>query len=442
MSEPTSAQKEASPGASPAVAMGRPAPVAFVPRRRRRRARWVVAVLVLAAAGYGASRLFFGKGGGGDRRYATAKVERGAIEEGVTATGTVQAVETVEVGALVSGRILSLGAEDNAEVKAGQLLAVIDPEPYQARVEQAEAQLQVAVAAAEKARAERRRAERERDRLAQLGERGALGVAEVDDAEAAVELARATEKAADAEVTRSRAALKAAKLDLGRTRIQCPIDGIVLARKVEVGQSVTAGFQTPTLYTIARDLSEMEVRAAIDEADIGKVREGQLARFTVDAYPGETFEGTIQEIKRSPTVTQNVVTYEALVRVANPDKKLWPGMTATVRVVTARRDDAVRVPNAALRFKPPKDLAGEEKRLGGKKRRVWRLAAGAAKPEPVEIEVGISSEEWTEATSGALAPDDELVTEILGEASGPRPEGGGGRGPTPGPGGGGRMRQF
>lgn len=439
----------------PSRAASRPAPVAFVPRRRRRRGRWVAIALFLAAAGGGGWWWWSHRGKAEARRYASAKVDKGPVEEAVTATGTVQAVETVDVGALVSGRIISLDADENSEVAAGKIIAVIDPEPYQARVEQSQAQLAVANASVERARAERRRAERERDRLVALGERGVLGAADVDNAESAVELARAGEKSALAEVTRARAALKAAKLDVERTKIASPIDGIVLARKVEVGASVTAGFQTPTLFTIARDLAEMEVRAAIGEADVGKVSEGQTAKFTVDAYPGTDFEGTIAQIRRSPTVTQNVVTYEALIRVKNPDKKLWPGMTATVKVVTAARADVVRVPNAALRFKPPKDMLGggdkkggapDGARAGGRpggggpkkkgKRSVWKLVGGV--PQPVEVELGISDEAFTELVAGELAPGDELVTEIVGQPATPA-QGGGARGGGGGGGGGRRM---
>jgi len=286
---------------------------------------------------------------------------------------------------------------------------------------------------------------RERDRFAALGQRGALGTADVDNAESAVEAAVAAEKSASAEILRARAALRSSRLDLDRTTIVSPIAGIVLARAVEEGQSVTAGFQTPTLFTVAKDLGEMEVRAAIDEADVGKVKEAQEARFSVDAYGEEEFAGRIAQIRRSPTVTQNVVTYEALIRVQNADKRLWPGMTATVRVVTARREDALRVPNAALRFKAPKDFGGgngngggdkdrgdRDKRDGAKpkaraQRKVWRLGAGA--PAPVELQIGIADDEYTEVTAGGLAPGDELVTEILdGKRKGGGPGGpGGGR---------------
>ncbi len=412
-----------------------PAPVAlFEGRRRRRRSGLWIALAVVVVGGVGAWRWQVSRSTRGERKFKAAKVDRGSIEESVTATGALQAVETVQVGALVSGRVLELRAEENDEVKAGKVIAVIDPEPYRARVEQAKAQLAIAEAAVEKARVERGRAERERDRLTQLGNEGAAGRAEIDDAESAVELARAGEKSAQAQSQSARAALKAAGLDAARTTISSPIDGIVLSRSVEVGASVTAGFQTPTLFTIARDLEEMEVRAAIDEADVGKVKPGLTARFTVDAHADKSFEGTIADIKRSPTVTQNVVTYEAEVRVKNQARNLWPGMTATVRIVTAKKDAILRLPNAALRFKPPRDLGGKPAPKG--MRRVYKLVAG--KPVPVDVKVGITDEERAEIVAGDLAEGDEVVTELEG-AEPPKPAGGpGGR-----PGGGGgavRMR--
>jgi HlyD family secretion protein len=396
-------------------------------------------VVAVAAAVAGAAVWFLflrGSGGSGKRRYVTAPVDTGDVTETITATGTVQAVETVQIGALVSGRVITLSADENDEVTKGQVMAVIDPEPYRVRVDQAQAQLAMAGATLERAKAEARRVQRERDRIVQLSERGAAGTAQVDDAESAVELARAGEKSAAAEWARAKAAVKAAALDLDRTTILSPIDGLVLSRAVEEGQSVNAGFQTPTLFTVARDLGEMEVRAAIDEADVGKVRERQEARFTVDAYPGEDFVGEIAQVKRSPTVTQNVVTFEALIRVKNPDKRLWPGMTATVRVVTADKKGVIRVPNAALRFKAPADLIAAASADRGKpgdgkprargdrrpRRRVWKLVAGS--PEAVEVELGISDDEYTEAVSGALTAGDELVTEIQGDSGAPSSPGG------------------
>jgi HlyD family secretion protein len=417
-----------------------PAPVALLSRRRRRVPVWVWVVLLFAAAGAGG--WFWTR----DRKkkprvFSTVKVDRGAVEDGITATGTLQAVETVDVGALVSGRVMKLTVDENQEVKAGMVIAEIDPEPYQARVEQGRAALEAASAALERAAVERRRAEREATRIGALGDSGALGAAEVDTAQSGVELARAVERSARAEITRARASLRAAQLDVDRTTIVSPIDGLVLARKVEVGQAVTAGFQTPTLFTIARDLAEMEVRAAIDEADVGKVHEGQEARFSVGAFPGEDFKGRIAQIRRSPTVTQNVVTYEAVIRVENLDKRLWPGMTATVRVVTAHKDDVLRVPSATLRFKPPKDMqaaAAKQKPAppgaaapGSSKngvRKVWKLVNG--QPVAVDLRLGVSGEDYAEVESGELAVGDDLITEIPGDSGGPKPQapsGGGGR---------------
>jgi HlyD family secretion protein len=398
-----------------------PAPVAFVPGRRKGPGRWLVPVgLVVLAAGLGT--WYFTRHRTDDKRhFLTVTADRGPLEEVVTATGTLEAVETVEVGALVSGRVLKVGAEEDATVKKGQLLALIDPEPYRAKVEQQSAQLAIAEAAVEKAKLDRRRAERERDRFSSLGERGAMGIAEVDNAESQVLLLRSGEKSAEAEVLRARALLRSARLDLERTSIFSPIDGIVLHRAVEVGQSFTSNFQSPTLFTIARDLKDMQVLGAIDEADVGRVVEGQEVRFTVDAHPAEEFVGKIWQIRRAPTVTSNVVTYEAKIRVQNQERKLWPGMTATVRIVTARKADVLRVPNASLRFKAPKDLweavgKGGSKEAGKAARKltriVWKLSQG--KPVPVEVEIGIADDEFTEIARGELAIGDTLVAEILG----------------------------
>jgi HlyD family secretion protein len=397
---------------------------------RRRRAVWPWGLAAAAIAGVTYWGWFRADGAAAPPRFRAAVLDRGSIQESVTATGTAFAVETVTVGALVSGRIAALGADDNDEVEAGQVIARVDSEPFDAQVAQAKAAVSAADAAYTRARAESTRARREQDRVRDLAERGVVGAAERDAAEDATALARASEMAAAAEQQRARAALREAEIALERTTIVSPIRGIVLAREVEVGQVVAAAFQAPTLFTIARDLREMEVRAAIDEADVGKVSAGQNAEFTVDAHRGVEFPGTVARVRRSPTVTQGVVTYQAIIRFDNPERKVWPGMTATTRIITADKDNVVRVPAAALRFKPPPSLAsatragegaGERSddgdadaaaRVGD--RRVYVLDAdGTLRRVPIRI--GVADEEHAELLEGEVTAGSRVVVGLESE---------------------------
>ncbi len=288
--------------------------------------------------------------------FRLAKLDRGPVEETVTATGALGAVVTVQVGSQVSGTILKLGADFNSRVTEGQVIAQLDPTRFRANVEQAEAALKSAQAAAARAKVNVKQAKLELDRANELSGKQVIGFAELDAARTRHDQAAAEVAASEAQVAQARAAVGVARVDLERTTIRAPISGTVLQRAVDVGQTVAASLQAPTLFTIAQDLSQMEVRAAVDEADVGKLKEGQEARFAVDAYPGQEFQATIFQIRSQPNIQQNVVTYDAILRVANPDGKLRPGMTATVRVVSQRREGVLRVPNAALRFKPAADL--------------------------------------------------------------------------------------
>lgn len=288
--------------------------------------------------------------------FKTGKIDRGAVEEVVTATGQLGAVVTVQVGSQVSGIIQRLYADFNSQVREGQLLAQLDPTRFKASLQQSQANVKDAEAAMVRAKVNFAHSKRDYERARALADKNVIGEAELDDLKAKHELAEVEMASSDARAAQSRAGLNAARVDLERTTIRAPISGTVLQRAVDVGQTVAASLSAPTLFTIAQDLSKMEVRAAIDEADVGKLSEGFEARFTVDAYPGREFVATIHQIRSNPNVQQNVVTYDAILRVDNPEGKLRPGMTASVRIVSERKENVLRVPNAALRFKPPSEM--------------------------------------------------------------------------------------
>ncbi len=288
--------------------------------------------------------------------FKTVKVDKGSVEQTVTATGQLNAVIMVQVGTQVSGIIQSLGADFNSRVKAGQIIAQIEPTRIKASLQQSRAQLRNAEASLARARVNHRQAKVDWDRAKALSDKQVVGAAELDQLRSKLELAEVEQQAADAQVSQARASVGMIQIDLDRTIIRSPIDGIVLQRAVDVGQTVAASLSAPTIFTIAQDLSKMEVRTAIDEADVGKLKEGLEARFSVDAHPGREFVATIFQIRSNPNVAQNVVTYDAILRVDNIDEKLRPGMTANVRIVTERRENVLRVANAALRFKPPPEI--------------------------------------------------------------------------------------
>jgi HlyD family secretion protein len=296
-----------------------------------------------------------------DVTYRTEKVTRGPVAEVVSATGGVEALVTVNVGSQVSGTIARRYVDFNSPVKKDQVIAEIDPRLFQAALERAAAGLAAAEAEVVKAQAALADAQRTEKRAVELSKRALIAQADVDSSVAAREGAAAGLMAARARVMQARAERDQAQTNVQLCKIRSPIDGIVISRSIDVGQTVAASLQAPQLFLIANDLTRMQILANIDEADVGKVKEGLTARFTVDAYPGEVFEGRIREVRQAPTTIQNVVTYAAVVEAPNPERKLRQGMTASVTVVTNRREDAVRVPNAALRYRP----AGEGGGRGG-----------------------------------------------------------------------------
>jgi HlyD family secretion protein len=320
------------------------------------------------------------KGRDEDVRYATAAVDRGDVVEVVGATGAVQAVTTVQVGSQVSGTIQSLNADFNSTVRKGQVLARLDPSLFQARVEQARANLISARANLDKSRAEVEDTRQKYERAKQLAAQQLLPQADLDTAKANQEGALAQVKASQAAVSQAAASLNQAQVDAAHTVITSPIDGVVIARNVDVGQTVAASLQAPVLFVIANDLRQLQVNASIDEADVGRVKEGQEVDFRVDAYPDQTFAGRLQQVRLQPTTVQNVVTYNAIIAVDNPQQRLMPGMTATVSIVVRKADDVLRIPASALRFRP-EGFDPAQRRRQGQESGTAAAAGPGARPE-------------------------------------------------------------
>ena len=353
------------------------------------------------------------RGGEADAQYKTAKVERGEITANVSATGKVNAVVTVQVGSQVSGTIQRLFVNFNSRVHKDQIVAQIDPDLFQAQVEQARAKMENDQANVEKARVVLADAKRNLGRMAELLSKNLVSQSDKDAAQTAYDSALAGLKAAEAQVMQDHASLKLAETNLRYTTIRSPVDGIVISRNVDVGQTVAASLQAPTLFTIAQDLTEMQIDTSVDEADIGKVRVGQEAEFTVDAYPESPFQGTVHDIYNQPLIVQNVVTYDAIIRVKNPDLKLKPGMTANVTIRVGHSNDTIKLPNAALRFSPEKTPGQEVSTKSEKEKvpQVWILKNG--KLVPVSVTLGLNEGSYTEMLSGDLSPGDEVVIEKI-----------------------------
>jgi HlyD family secretion protein len=331
----------------------------------------------------------------------------------VTATGAMNAVIMVNVGTQVSGTIRELYVDFNSPVKKGQILALIDPATFQAQADQAKANLAMAKAQEEKAAAALLEARRAMERNKTLYEKNYVARHDFDTAETNEQGARAQLSSAKAQVMQARASLSFAEQNLQYTRITSPVDGIVISRDVDIGQTVAASFQTPTLFSIAQDLTRMQIDTSVDEADIGKVTEGQKVEFTMDAYPEETFTGIVSVIRNAPITVQNVVTYNVVITVDNQEGKLKPGMTANVSIILEEKQNVLSLPNAALRFRPA-DRKEEVKRTKG----VGIWIADKKEPRRVEIETGISDGSYTEIVSGPLAENQEVIVEATGGAAG------------------------
>jgi HlyD family secretion protein len=368
--------------------------------------RIIIGVILLIAIA-GASFFLF-KNKGAEPKYRTERVERGDIVMTVTATGTVNAVTTVLVGTQVSGTIREILVDFNSPVRKGQLIAQIDPATFQAQADQARANLLAARANLEKAEATLIDTKRTMERNSELFSKNLIARSELDTAETNHQTAQAAVSAAKSQIAQTEAALKFSETNLQYTKILSPVDGVVISRNVDVGQTVAASFQTPTLFTIAQDLTKMQIDTNVDEADIGKVVVGQDVEFSVDAYPENVFKGKVWQVRNAPITVQNVVTYDVVIQVSNPELKLKPGMTANVSIIISTKKGVLKIPNAALRFKPSeKSLTMSDKKGPG----VW--VSGQDKPTRIPITLGISDGNYTELVSGEVREGQELIVESL-----------------------------
>lgn len=369
---------------------------------------------LLAVVAAAAALFYFYKNGENGPKFKTEKVTKGDIRETVTATGTMNAVVTVLVGTQVSGTIKTLYVDFNSPVKKGQILAQIDPATFQAQAEQARANLLAAKANVEKSAAALADAKRTLERNKILFERNLIARSDLDTSDTNYQSAAAQLSASKAQVEQTRAALDFAETNLKYTKIVSPVNGTVISRNVDVGQTVAASFQTPTLFNIAQDLKEMQIDTSVDEADIGKIKVNQPVEFTVDAYPDITFQGRVSEVRNAPTTVQNVVTYDVVIKVNNAELKLKPGMTANVSIILADKKDLLRVPDAALRFRLPN---GGKPAPDQKGRGVWVLENN--KPKRINLTLGVSDGNYTEILSGDLKEGNDVVVESIGVAKKP-----------------------
>lgn len=332
-------------------------------------------------------------------RFTTAAVTRGEIVDTVEATGTLEAVTTVQVGTQVSGTIKALHADYNTRVTKGQVIAELEPALLQTEVDQAAATVSRLQADVERARVALEDAQLKAQRAQELWDKQLIARTDLETAQTTARQAEASLKSAQAQVTQARASLNQAQVNRNHTVITAPIDGIVISRNVDVGQTVAASMSAPTLFVIAKDLSEMRVSAQIDEADIGRVAEGQKVTFKVDAYPGDVFTGSVSQVRLEPVTQQNVVSYVTIIDVPNPDLKLKPGMTANVSVEVARAENVMKVPSAALRFRQGADSHAQ---------RVWIVGPGG-EPRPIAVKAGISNGTTT-AIEGDIPDNAQVIT--------------------------------
>lgn len=357
-------------------------------------------------------------------KFRTEKVSKGDITASVTASGTVNAVTTVLVGTQVSGTIKAIYADFNSKVTKGQLIAQIDPALFETQVDQAKANLAASKANLAKSEASAADAKRTEERNRQLYSRNLIARSDLDTAQTNSDTAAAQVEASRAQVLQASAALRTAETNMRYTRILSPVDGIVVSRNVDVGQTVAASFQTPTLFNIAQDLTKMQIDSNVAEADIGKITVGQPVEFTVDAYPDAPFHGKVSEIRNAPITVQNVVTYDVVINVDNPELKLKPGMTANVSIIISSKKDVLRIPNAALRFRPSEGRGtGDKKKEKAGGSGVWVLEN--TKPKRIGVTAGISDGSHTELVSDVLKEGQELIVESLakpkaGGSSAPR----------------------
>jgi HlyD family secretion protein len=385
---------------------------------------WAGLALAIAAVAAAAACFSYARSSGTDTAaYETRLASLGVVERTISASGPVKALVSVDVGSQLSGLITDMKVTFNDHVKQGDLLAVIDRAPFEARYASAAANLAIArgnvglqEAMVTKAQHQLAKDERDAGRYRALAPSGSTSIMQLDQAETQSAVAReeyaiakAQLESAKAAVAQREAELKQAEIDLNRTLIRSPINGVVIDRKMEQGQTVTADFQTPILFRLAQDLSQIQIWAQVDEADIGAVRPGEPVTFTVEAYPDETFDGTVEQLRLAAAKTGGVVTYTVIIRAKNSDQRLFPEMTATVRIVAGRRENVLSVPNEALHFRPPADLAD-----GGAS--LWVTAAdGALRRESVHL--GLRGDASTEIVAGAVKAGDAVAVRARSPSS-------------------------
>ena len=393
--------------------------------------------LVAAIVGMGFWRL---GDGAKESPYITVAAQRGNVTQVVSATGTLQAVITVQVSSQVSGTIDKLYADFNSRVKAGQAVARLNQDKFSAAVDQAKANLLAAQSNLAKARVTVEDTKRTLERNRELMKRQLIAQSELDTTQTAYDAAVAQVEVNKAQAAQAQAALNLSSVDLGNTVIRSPVDGLVISRNVDVGQTVAASLQAPILFTIANDLSKMEVHTSVDEADVGKIWEGQEVTFTVDAFPTRRFRGKVFQVRNAPTTVQNVVTYDAVVRIDNKELLLKPGMTANVEFLVSRKENVLRVPNMALRFKPPEEkqdaqeilrqanraaaAAGRRRAGGGRARsgeakdgrwvRIYVLKELVA--QPMEVRLGITDGSNTEVIEGGIEEGSQVIIALSDSA--------------------------
>ncbi|MDB4941887.1 MAG: Macrolide-specific efflux protein MacA [Labilithrix sp.] len=436
---------------------------------------WLVTLVVLGGIGFGIWR-YQKSHAAPDVVWKTAPVEKKKIAAKVTASGTLSATVTVTVGSQVSGRISKLFADFNTAVKKGQLLAKLDPQLFQAAAEQSNANYMAAKANVAKAVAQEKDADLVLARTKSLAEGSLASLSDLQTAATNVSVAKAATQAAEASLAQASAALHQAQVNLSYCDIYSPIDGTVISRAVDVGQTVAASMSAPVIFTIAEDLHTMQVHTSVAEGDVGRLLADMDASFTVDAFPGQVFKGKVSQIRNAATTVSNVVTYDAVIDLENKDLRLRPGMTASVTIIYAERDDALAVSNAALRFHPPPEVAsavasgsgapghggdggapagsasaGRERRARGagggsggggegasERRSIYVMRNG--RPEAIRIVAGLSDGTVTEVVKGELAVGDEVITDVVISGSKSASGGGGAPGGAPPGGAGGAPR--
>jgi HlyD family secretion protein len=407
----------------------------------------ILTILVLAGTGYG-FRLW--SQGAKESPYISAEVQKGNVTQVVTATGSLSAVITVQVGSQVSGAIDKLFADFNSKVKKDQVVAQINQDKFKATVDQARANLLAAQANVTKAKASMEDAQRTLDRNKELKKRDLIAQSEFDTSQAAYDSAAAQYEVNKAQVNQAEAALNQSSVDFNNTVIRSPVDGIVVSRNVDVGQTVAASLQAPILFLIANDLSKMQVDTNVSEGDVGNVWVGQDVTFAVDAYPSRRFKGTVQQVRNAAIMVQNVVTYDAVVGVDNKELLLKPGMTANVEFLVSRKEDVLKIPNAALRFRPlserqpPAQVAaagqaggpgaeagggagrrggspnagqGSRNREGGVNRQGTVYTIRDQKAIPVRVRLGISDGSYSEVVAGDLKAGDQIILSMASQTS-------------------------